>query len=268
MPYSDPRAICRELAMSIVGNMPSSMIDEKTLVTMCHLLADNSPEVQKMGYHLLQSAASKFTEHLVIEAGVDTEGTFKCELPEELLAVLRQDLRTGEGFDEDMLDSRNLEVSGCLLAWMVVFDLFIGASLKVRSSYFNHLRSLDIFSQHFIPNIFEILGLLDGKNAFKLDMWSVDEFYLDAYDPADSLSLRLLAAHLYHRALVTVPALIRSWISDCTDKQLRTRITNYTSAHFSPEIIKHSTRSLHRTWSMSSRSSYRYGCQTTGHFIL
>ncbi|KAI6021831.1 hypothetical protein BKA83DRAFT_4494387 [Pisolithus microcarpus] len=225
MPYSDPRAICRELAMSIVGNMPSSMIDEKTLVTMCHLLADNSPEVQKMGYHLLQSAASKFTEHLVIEAGVDTEGTFKCELPEELLAVLRQDLGTGEGFDEDMPDSRNLEVSGCLLAWMVVFDLFIGASLKVRSSYFNHLRSLDIFSQHFIPNIFEILGLLDGKNAFKLDMWSVDEFYLDAYDPADSLSLRLLAAHLYHRALVTVPALIRSWISDCTDKQLHTRIT-------------------------------------------
>ncbi|KAI6007012.1 hypothetical protein EDD15DRAFT_2153315 [Pisolithus albus] len=238
MPYSDPRAICRELAMSIVENMPSSMIDEKTLVTMCHLLADKSPEVQKMGYHLLQSAASKFTEHLVIEAGVDTEGTFKCELPEELLAVLRQDLGIGEGFDEDMPDSRNLEVSGCLLAWMVVFDLFIGASLKVRSGYVNHLRSLDIISQYFIPNIFDILGLLDGKNAFKLDMWSVDAFYLDAYDPADFLSLRLLAAHLYHRALVTVPALIRSWISDRTDKQLHTRITNYTSTHFSPEIIK------------------------------
>ncbi|KIK10735.1 hypothetical protein PISMIDRAFT_690768 [Pisolithus microcarpus 441] len=80
-----------------------------------------------MGYHLLQSAASKFTEHLVVEAGVNTEGTFKCELPEELLAVLRQGLGIGEGFDEDMPDSRNLEVSGCLLAWMVVFDLFIGA---------------------------------------------------------------------------------------------------------------------------------------------
>ncbi|KAI6132629.1 hypothetical protein EDD16DRAFT_1821414 [Pisolithus croceorrhizus] len=238
MPYSDPRALCRELTMSIIENKPSSMIEETTLVTMCHLLADNSPDVQKMGYRLLQSAASKFTEHLVIEAGVDTEGTFKSELPEELLTVLRQDLRTGEGFDEDMPDSRNLEVSSCLLAWMVVFDLFIGASLKVRSGYFNHLRSLDIVSQHFIPNIFDILGLLDGKNVFKLDLWSVDEFFLDAYDPTDALSLRLLAAHLYHRALLTVPALIRSWMGDRTDKQLLMRIRNYTSAHFSPEIIK------------------------------
>ncbi|KAI6007007.1 hypothetical protein EDD15DRAFT_2514820 [Pisolithus albus] len=49
---------------------------------------------------------------------------------------------------------------------------------------------------------------------------------------------RLLGAYLYHRALVAVPALIRSWISDRTDKQLHTRITNYTSTHFSPEIIK------------------------------
>ncbi|KAI6158556.1 hypothetical protein EDD17DRAFT_1622088 [Pisolithus thermaeus] len=228
MPYSDPRAFCRELAMSTVVNKPSSMIEETALVAMCHLLADSSPD----------SAASKFTEHLVIEAGVDTEGTFKSELPEELLTVLRQDLRTGEGSDEDMPDSRNLEVSSCLLAWMVVFDLFIGASLKVRSGYFNHLRSLDIVSQHFIPNIFGILGLLDGKNVFKLDLWSVDEFFLDAYEPADSLSLRLLAAHLYHRALLTVPALIRSWMGDRTDKQLLMRIRNYTSAHFSPEIIK------------------------------
>ncbi|KAI5996508.1 hypothetical protein F5J12DRAFT_785457 [Pisolithus orientalis] len=234
--YSDPRAICRELAMSIVQNMPSSMIDEKTLATMCHLLADNSPDVQRMSYHLLQSAASKFTEHLVVEAGVDTEGTVKSELPEELLAILQQGI--GEGFDEDLPSSRSLEVSGYLLAWMVIFDLFTGASLKVRSGYFNHLRSLDIVSEHFIPSIFDVLGLLDGKKVFKLDMWSVDEFYLDAYDPADSLSLQLLAAHLYHRALLTIPALIRSWISDRTDKQLLMRISDYTSAHFSPGIIK------------------------------
>ncbi|KAI6007005.1 hypothetical protein EDD15DRAFT_2208298, partial [Pisolithus albus] len=73
MPYSDPRVICRELAMSIVENMPSSVIGEKALVTTRHLLADNSLEVRKMGSHLLQSAASEFTEHLAIEAGVDTE---------------------------------------------------------------------------------------------------------------------------------------------------------------------------------------------------
>lgn len=51
--------------------------------------------------------------------------------------------------------------------------------MKVRSSYFNHMRSLDIISQCFIPNIFDILGLFSGgKQVFKLDMWAVDEFHL------------------------------------------------------------------------------------------
>jgi len=101
------------------------------------------------------------------------------------------------------------------------------------------MRSLDIISQHFIPNIFDVLGLFaGGKRVFKLDVWAVDEFYLDTFNPGSSLSFQLLAAHLYHRALLTVPALIRSWISDCTDKQLLTRVVEYTSSYFSPGIIK------------------------------
>jgi hypothetical protein len=43
------------------------------------------------------------------------------------------------------------------------------------------MRSLDIISQHFIPNIFDVLGLFaGGKRVFKLDVWAVDEFYLDS----------------------------------------------------------------------------------------
>lgn len=128
--------------------------------------------------------------------------------------------------------------------------------MKVRSGYFNHMRSLDIVSQHFIPNIFDILGLFSGgKQVFKLDVWVVDEFHLESmyrfvlfrtgvhpvgivFEPESPLSLQLLAAHLYHRALLTVPALIRSWISDCTNKQLLTRVLDYTSSYFSPGIIK------------------------------
>lgn len=59
-----------------------------------------------------------------------------------------------------------------------------------------------------------------------------------AFEPESPLSLQLLAAHLYYRALLTVPALIRSWISDCTDKQLLTRVVDYTSSYFSPGIIR------------------------------
>ncbi|KAL4073539.1 hypothetical protein J3A83DRAFT_4370818 [Scleroderma citrinum] len=240
MPYSDPRALCRELAVSIIQDVPFSMMDEKTLATFLHLITDHSSDVQKMSYHYLQRAAHKLTEHFVIEAGVDTEDVVEVELPIELLTTLQQSLGVRGELELDATSSsRNQEVSGYLLAWMITFDLFTNASFKVRSSYFNHMRSLDIISQYFIPSIFDVLGLFTGgKNTFKLDIWAVDEFYLDTYEPTNSLSLKLLAAHLYHRALLAVPAMIRSWISDCTDKQLLARVIDYTSTYFSPRIIR------------------------------
>ena len=93
-----------------------------------HLVTDHSPDVQKMSYHLLQRATHKLTEHFVIEAGVDTEGVVKAELPAELLDVLRQSLSVGGDLDlDDTSGLRNQEVSGYLLAWMITFDLFVDA---------------------------------------------------------------------------------------------------------------------------------------------
>jgi hypothetical protein len=63
---------------------------------MCHLLTDSSADVQKIAYQLLQEAARKRTEHLVIEAGVDTEDNVKTELPIELIEILRRDILYGE----------------------------------------------------------------------------------------------------------------------------------------------------------------------------
>lgn len=45
-----------------------------------------------MAYELLQEAARKRTEHLVIEAGLDTESVVKSLLPWELVSLLQQSL--------------------------------------------------------------------------------------------------------------------------------------------------------------------------------
>jgi hypothetical protein len=45
-----------------------------------------------MAYELLREAAHKRTEHLVIEAGVDTESVVKSVLPWELVSLLQQSL--------------------------------------------------------------------------------------------------------------------------------------------------------------------------------
>lgn len=59
---------------------------------MSHLLFDPSASVQKMAYEMLREAAHKRTEHLVIEAGVDTESIIRSMLPLELISLLQQTL--------------------------------------------------------------------------------------------------------------------------------------------------------------------------------
>jgi hypothetical protein len=59
---------------------------------MSYLLFDPSTRVQQMAYELLREAAHKRTEHLVIEAGVDTESVVKSVLPWELVLLLQQSL--------------------------------------------------------------------------------------------------------------------------------------------------------------------------------
>lgn len=58
------------------------------------------------------------------------------------------------------------------------------------------------------------------------------------YEPGSSFSIPTLAAHLYYRALLTVPSLIHTWVLDCKDRQLSTTIASYSSQYFSPVIIR------------------------------
>ncbi|THV07136.1 hypothetical protein K435DRAFT_710473 [Dendrothele bispora CBS 962.96] len=233
---SAPGSACRELILSIVQDLPATLIDHETLPKMCHLLLDPSVDVQKMAYQLLQQAAKKRTEHLVIEAGVDTVADFKAELPLELMVILEQ---TSNFEPEDGEQDQNL--FGHLLGWMLLFDLFIDTSLKVRVSYIDQLRSSSIIETYFIPTIFNFLELDKGiARAFKLDKWAVDEYFVHCYEPgpSHSFSLKVLAAHLYYRALLTIPSLIHNWALDCKDRSLSSTVATYTSTHFSPLIIK------------------------------
>ncbi|KAJ7484301.1 hypothetical protein FB451DRAFT_1554863 [Mycena latifolia] len=233
---STPRSTCRELVLSIVQDLPASLITEDTLPKMCHLLADPSVDVQKMTYQLLAVAARKRTEHFVIEAGVDVDAAVKADLPLELLDILQTSLNFNQG---DLLDLEESTVFGYLLGWMVIFDLFIDASLKVRLSYIDQLRTLDIIGTSFIPNLLSLLGVDQGiPKAFKLDPWSVDEYFVQLYEPGSTWSFQVLAAHLYYRALLTVPSLIYNWVLDCKDRQLSSSIATYTSLHFSPVLIR------------------------------
>ncbi|KAI0336704.1 hypothetical protein GY45DRAFT_1377084 [Cubamyces sp. BRFM 1775] len=230
---STPLSVCRELALQIVQDLPSTLIGRDTLSKMCHLVTDGSVNVQRMAYQLLHEAAKKYTENLVIEAAVDVEGTMKIELPVELLDILQRNL------NQEDSDEFGQEWFGYLLGWMVALDLFTDASLKVKSGYIDQIRELDLVGSKLLPAVFGLLNLYGGMaKAFKLDIWDVDEFYLDYYIADSPISLRLLTAHVYYRALLLLPSLIRSWLAECRDRQLSTAVASYTSKHFSPAIIR------------------------------
>ncbi|KAH9005649.1 hypothetical protein EDB86DRAFT_3177955 [Lactarius hatsudake] len=217
VPASTPRTVCREAALSI----------------MSHLLFDPSTSVQKMAYELLREAAHKRTEHLVIEAGVDTESIVRSSLPLELISLLQQTLDI-----VDIEEDPSQRTFGALLGWMITLDLYTNASMKVKSGYSEHLQEVELVTTHLIPLVLNLLQLYGGVGkAVKLDAWSIDQFYIELYEPGHPLSIRLLAAHVYYRALLTIPSLVRSWLVDCKDKNLSTSVTTYTATHFSPVII-------------------------------
>ncbi|EPQ53690.1 hypothetical protein GLOTRDRAFT_117039 [Gloeophyllum trabeum ATCC 11539] len=229
---STPQLMSLELAMSIVQDMPDSLHDAKILPSMCRLIVNTSSETQKMAYHLLQESSRKYTENLVIEAGVDTEANVKCELPMELVDILQRSI------SDDDPDDIPQDPFGYFLAWMAVFDLFSNASFKVKSGYIQHLRDLDLISTRFLPYIFNALGLYGGpRSTFKLDVWAVDEYHVSLYDPDVPVSAALQAAHLYYRGLLIIPSLIRAWLQDCKDRTLSTTVTTFTAQHYSPVII-------------------------------
>ena len=57
------------------------------------------------------------------------------------------------------------------------------------------------------------------------------------YEEQNPLSVVLLCAHLYYRALQTVPTLVRLWILECKDRRLSAAVTTYTSKYFSSVLI-------------------------------
>ncbi|KAF8955528.1 hypothetical protein BDZ97DRAFT_1764803 [Flammula alnicola] len=225
---SVPRSLCRELVLSIVQHLPSSLIDQDTLPKMRHLIEDPSVPVQKMAYQLLKAAAQKRTEYFVIEAGVDTEAIVHATLPPELLDILRREMHFGYDTEvaEDDRGAQGQSLFGYLLGWMLVFDLFQDASFKVKSSYIEQLIYLNVVLDHFIPCF--LGGLV---KAFKLDIWVVDQFYAHLYEPGIPHAIPVLAAHVYYRALLTIPSLIHAWVLDCKDRQLANAVTTYTSTY-------------------------------------
>ncbi|KAH7872118.1 uncharacterized protein C8R40DRAFT_1173854 [Lentinula edodes] len=237
-PRSVPESMCHLLSSSTY----SSVLYPPTNSHLSSSLPSFASSIHhdQLAYQILHKAAKKRTEHFVLEAGVDTEGKVKAQLPEELLVLLQQSVDLDIDVEKADIDGdREHEIFVYLLSWMLFFDSFVDTSMKVRMSYIEQLRSSSIIETHFIPSVLSLLNLGRGiVKAYKLDIWAVDEFYVQFYETGSFSGLQTFAAHLYYRALLTVPSLIYNWVVDCRDRQLSSTIASYTQSYFSPVLIR------------------------------
>ncbi|KAJ3932590.1 MAG: hypothetical protein NXY57DRAFT_1072227 [Lentinula lateritia] len=234
-----PMQMCHLLSSSTYSSVPYPSTHSHSSSSSLLSFA-SSIHHDQLAYQILYKAARKRTEYFVLEAGVDTEGKVKAQLPEELLVLLQQSVDLDiDAENADIDGDREHEIFVYLLSWMLFFDSFVDTSMKVRMSYLEQLRSSSIIETHFVPSVLSLLNLGRGiVKAYKLDIWAVDEFYVQFYEAGSFSGLQTFAAHLYYRALLTVPSLIYSWVVDCRDRQLSSTIASYTQSHFSPVLIQ------------------------------
>jgi len=105
----------------------------------------------------------------------------------------------------------------------------------VRNGYIDQLRTLELVSRHLLPSLCLILHVgHSGVKPPKLDLWEINTFYIPFYEPD---CIQVLAAHIYYRALLTLPSLVRAWWTDNKDRQMSNSFSSFTSAYFSPILI-------------------------------
>ncbi len=58
-------------------------------------------------------------------------------------------------------------------------------SMKVKSGYSEHLQEIGLVTTRLSPLVFNLLHLYEGVGkAVKLDVWSVDQFYIERKKPS------------------------------------------------------------------------------------
>ncbi|KAG8835092.1 hypothetical protein FRC17_005213, partial [Serendipita sp. 399] len=269
--------IYRNKSLSVLQGNAEDALEADDFSKLVYLLQEPHLETQQEGYALVRTAAHKYTERVVMEAGLNVSASstntattaspdpipappsegVDIRLPEELIQILgsygileidENDAREGEDGNEDLEEWRGFHQRqfGFFLGWMALFDAMenttgFGQSLKVRAGYVEQIRNGSLVSLSLIPTLCRTLrlgriGAATGasKKPVRLDLWEVDAFYVELYEPS---SVHVLAAHIYYRALRAIPSLVRTWWMDCKDRQLSNAVGSYTSSYFSPVLL-------------------------------
>ncbi|KAJ8331083.1 hypothetical protein O5D80_001092 [Batrachochytrium dendrobatidis] len=127
---------------------------------------------------------------------------------------------------------------GYLISWIIAFENFENATFQLKLGYMNQLRSLDVVPK-LLEYCFYVLGVgVSGVMPFDLTAWDFQSYEIEGFELNSENSLQLLCAHVYWRAIHTVPSLVRIWWLECNNRQLSLGVESFTERYYSPKIVE------------------------------
>ncbi|CUA69442.1 E3 ubiquitin-protein ligase listerin [Rhizoctonia solani] len=224
----------------VIQALPLEQIQSTLFDKLLSLVSSGNVPIKITAHYLARNALAQITEQRVLEAAItvppenyeepDSFMKTKFELPLTLVEKLSPPTSA-----EDDLARHQTDL---LLAWWLALEFFENTSLKVKQDYLEQLRKLNLVKLSLLPCLFALLNIgVVGEKPFNLSPWYVEEFHLSLYDQSFVNAQNVLAAHIYFKALKSIPSLIRTWYSECQDRQLSASISAYTKTHFSPVLI-------------------------------
>ncbi|OZJ04481.1 hypothetical protein BZG36_02675 [Bifiguratus adelaidae] len=229
------------LSVSAVDVNQNTLLSRRPLGEISSLLHSMDENVQKTAYILLRRLIRESTQEMAIEAELATGSDDNSQflIPSELLEIASLDaLLPSKSHDRE-------QTFGYLLAWMAIFDYFDDSTFKLKSAQIDQLKERgDIFS--FIPYLFDLLEITSRILITDLSRWDLTEFDVSGFKPDSDVGFYVLAAHLYHRALLHVPSLVRSWWTECKDRQLVVAVESFTERFYSTDIVQYQIAELRR----------------------
>ncbi|KAH7313192.1 hypothetical protein BKA65DRAFT_517509 [Rhexocercosporidium sp. MPI-PUGE-AT-0058] len=218
-----------------VTKVPADRI--KDLTEFYPLVASDFRIIQSAAFDVLHKALPKVQQELSVNVLLD--GT-TAQLPLELLSLLLntpsvQDLSDASDFPST--------VRGYLLSWLIVYESYTTASLKVRNDYSELLKTENYISP-LLNFMFVMLGHSDA-NPLNLERARIDNSMIRHYDmwkandsEPNERSMNWLLIHLYYLCLNYTPGLVRTWWFSCDSRQTSLAVDSWTRKFFSPLVVE------------------------------
>ncbi|KAL5316607.1 hypothetical protein ACEPPN_015656 [Leptodophora sp. 'Broadleaf-Isolate-01'] len=218
-----------------VTKIPADRI--KDLTEFYPLVASDFRMVQSAAFDVLHKALPKVQQELSVNVLLD--GT-TAQLPLELLSLLLNTPSVQDIPDPSEFPS---SIRGYLLSWLIVYESYTTASLKVRNDY-SELLKTENYIGPLLNFMFVILGHSDA-DPLNLERARIDSSMIRHYDmwkandsESNERSMNWLLVNIYYLCLNYTPGLVRTWWFSCDSRQTSLAVDSWTQKFFSPLVVE------------------------------